>query len=108
MEEPTPVDLKRRMRSERERKPHFVYEFYDRTGQALYVGCTVDIPTRLRAHMTKHWWAFVHDVRFVRYQDRLSGMTAELERIRDLQPLYNVQATDWGNEQVRERHRRSV
>lgn len=109
MAEPIPTEWKRQRRAERDAKPHYVYELTDRSGQALYVGVTSDLPARLRAHAAKSWWPYVHDMRIHRHEDRVAGIAAELNRIHDLQPLFNVQATEWGNERVRESlNRRAV
>ena len=109
MAEPIPTEWKRQRRFERDAKPHYVYELFDRSGQALYVGVTSDLPARIRSHSSKPWWPHVHDMQVRRHEDRVAGIKAELDRIHDLQPLYNVQATEWGNERVREvRNRRAV
>jgi len=74
--------------------PHHVYEFYDRSGQALYVGCTVDLARRLAHHAMSEWWVDVVETYSNRYVNRVTARNEELKLIHDLQPLHNTQGTE--------------
>lgn len=99
----TPV---RRPRPELGRLPHVVYEFYDKDGRPLYVGCTSGFPSRLGAHASKHWWAAVAEIHAVTYSNAAEGYDVERDLIQRLQPFYNVQGADAGAESARDGHRR--
>lgn len=36
--------------------PHFVYRAWDATGRLLYVGCSLDVPSRLKSHKRAPWF----------------------------------------------------
>jgi hypothetical protein len=72
-------------------KKHFVYEFYDAKGDALYVGCTSDPGRRFIQHSSQPWWAKVADMSMSAYPDREMGLIREAHRIRKLEPLWNIQ-----------------
>lgn len=99
---PTPV----RSDAHLTRMPHFVYEFYDRDGDPVYVGVTVNLADRLRTHQASEMWREVAEVRSALYPDRRSGQDAEAHAIRELQPRWNFQHTERASEAARERHRR--
>lgn len=98
---PTPVRDLEHLR----RKPHFVYEFYDLTGDAVYVGCTVNLADRLRTHQASEMWREVAEVRSTLHSDRDWAMSVEARLIRELQPRWNFQCTERASEAARERHR---
>jgi excinuclease UvrABC nuclease subunit len=101
--DPMPV---RRRRPELDRLPHTVYEFYDKDDRPLYVGCTVNLPSRMASHASKHWWQDVTAIHATVYADAHEGYAAERDLITELQPFYNVQCTEVGAEKAREGHRR--
>lgn len=74
---------------------HYVYTFWDAEDRALYVGCTSNIPQRIRTHLREREW-FVDVARFdvSVYPDGLTAYTAEAARIKELQPLYNALHTE--------------
>lgn len=37
--------------------PAWVYRVYDVWGRLIYVGATLDLPSRLNSHRTNAWWA---------------------------------------------------
>ena len=75
-------------------QPHHVYEFYDRSGQALYVGCTSNLARRLTHHSMSAWWEDVVETYSNRYVNRAIARTEELRLIHELQPLHNAQGTE--------------
>lgn len=70
---------------------HFVYECYDYTGHALYVGCSSNPMRRLSDHAKKPWWHMVHEIRMTSYPNRVAGQTIELRLIHELEPQFNTQ-----------------
>lgn len=86
--------------------PHFVYEFYDRDGEPVYVGFTSNLPNRLLTHMGSEMWREVVDVRATWHPDRDSAQDAEKQAIRELRPRWNFQCTERASEATREQHRR--
>ncbi len=73
-------------------RPHALYRFYDRSDVLLYVGITVDLPTRLGNHQTdKPWWLDVARITGELLPSRREVFAAEQKAIRDEKPLYNVQ-----------------
>jgi hypothetical protein len=70
---------------------HALYRFYDRSDVLLYVGITVDLPTRMGNHQTdKPWWADVARMTVEHHASRADVLDAERQAIRDEKPLYNV------------------
>lgn len=71
---------------------HALYRFYDRTDVLLYVGITVDLPTRMKNHRKgKPWWTAVAHVKVEQYETREQALAAEREAIKNEHPLYNDQ-----------------
>lgn len=70
--------------------PGYVYEIYDRTGRAIYVGAAGDVSARLEGHYKTSWWAEqIHRVRAT-VHPRVGLTDAERRRIRDLRPRWNL------------------
>lgn len=86
--------------------PHFVYEFYDRDGDPVYVGCTMQLADRLRSHQASEMWREVAEVHSKLYLDRDEARGVETRLIRELQPRWNFQQTERASESAREQHRR--
>lgn len=73
-------------------RPHALYRFYDRTDVLLYVGITVDLPTRIKQHLSgKPWWSQVANMRVEHYPTRAEALEAERVAIETEGPLYNDQ-----------------
>lgn len=70
---------------------HVLYRFYNATGQLLYVGITMDPPTRFRGHAeAKEWWAQVSGITVENYQSRNELAAAERRAIQVERPLHNI------------------
>lgn len=83
-----------------------VYEFYDRDGDPVYVGCTVNLADRLQAHQRSEMWREVAEVHTQLYATQDEGYAAERRLIAELQPRWNFQSTERASEAAREQHRR--
>lgn len=74
------------------RKPHALYRFFDRTDALLYVGITLDFPTRMSSHRKeKPWWTLVDHITIEHFDNRLDAIAAERTAIKAENPLYNVE-----------------
>jgi len=62
-----------------------VYRLYDATGALLYIGCSRNLPARIKAHRCKPWGK---SVRFVLWEP--GDFDLEAYRIRTMAPLHNV------------------
>lgn len=72
-------------------KPHALYRFYDRADVLLYVGISVNLPTRINKHRaTKQWWAEIDHITIEHFPTRPEVLAAETQAIKDEQPLYNI------------------
>lgn len=70
--------------------PTFVYRFHNADGLLLYVGITLDPPTRWSNHGTdKVWWPEVADITAHRYPSRPDALIEEDRAIREERPVYN-------------------
>jgi predicted GIY-YIG superfamily endonuclease len=68
-----------------------VYRLYDGEGSLLYVGCTVDPATRLRAHRRRQpWWDEVVSSEVVWYSSMDQAADVEQHAILAERPVYNV------------------
>lgn len=73
-------------------RPHALYRFYGAGDILLYVGLTVDLPTRLNKHRSdKPWWTLVVRMTIEHHPDRISVEQAERHAIITERPLFNVQ-----------------
>jgi predicted GIY-YIG superfamily endonuclease len=82
-------------------RPHILYRFYDRTGVLLYIGITVDLGERMKAHAKdKLWWSDVdRSATRIEYLDnRRAALDAEREAIKAEKPLENDQHNEWVEE----------
>lgn len=69
-----------------------LYRFYSATGQLLYVGVTMNPPTRFKDHKRdKEWWSMVAGITVETYPDRAAVLDAECRAIKIEHPQYNVQ-----------------
>ena len=68
-----------------------LYRFFDGSGVLLYVGITIDPPSRFRAHgAVKEWWGQVRRIELEQFISRKAVLHAEREVIRSEGPLFNV------------------
>lgn len=91
---------------------HFVYRCYDVDGVLLYIGCTTDVPKRLKGHFTASastttsWWLSLfyadHTIEGP-FRGRDAGRAAESAAIRDEFPIFNQQSTGLPRHQVLQR-----
>jgi predicted GIY-YIG superfamily endonuclease len=73
-------------------KPHALYRFFDRTDVLLYVGISMDLPTRLRKHRReKPWWLEIAHIAIEPHESRADALAAEAAAIAEEKPLYNDQ-----------------
>lgn len=72
-------------------KPTVLYRAFDRHGQLLYVGITIDAQKRLKQHGWRSaWWPLCARVEQQIFADRRSALDAERDLIETLRPPYNV------------------
>lgn len=68
-----------------------MYRMYDDDGALLYVGCSVQWPTRLDEHAAaKHWWENVANVRVEHFADWPDALRAEALALANEGPLHNI------------------
>lgn len=79
---------------------HFVYRCYDKDGDLLYIGCTVDLKQRMADHRrgrqaASRWLAVFMDRYETEgpYRNRDAGREAERQAIQAERPLFNYQHT---------------
>ena len=77
-------------------EPTYVYHFYDRQGNLLYVGITNDTRRRWDQHATdKPWWHLVARKEKVLYSTREEAEKVEAHQIRTHRPMYNRAMNGW-------------
>ncbi len=70
---------------------YYVYEVYDRGGRPIYVGSTRGLQGRLEQHAAESWWAQqAAKVRARVVVGHREAKAAELARIRELHPRWNI------------------
>ena len=73
-------------------RPHSLYRFFGSEDVLLYIGLTVNLPTRLTSHATgKPWWHDVVRMSVQAYPDRAAVVEAERLAIIAEGPLHNIQ-----------------
>lgn len=74
-------------------RPTALYQFFDRSGSALYFGISVDPEQRWQDHVLAHWWKDVDPERttVTWLPDRNAALAAEAEAIRVGRPAHNRQ-----------------
>src|SRR5271155_2677532 len=73
------------------RLPHWLYRIYGAKDELLYIGITINLCRRLRAHRSSRDW-YQPDMICVKarvFSDYFSAADAEVESIRLLQPRFN-------------------
>lgn len=70
-------------------RPVHVYELFDADGRPLYVGQTVDVERRVRAHRCKEWGQQISRVESTAYPNRLEALEREKDLIRQERPKFN-------------------
>lgn len=83
--------------------PHYVYECYDATGRLMYVGCSKNVPARLKSHsQTQWWWPTFAKARAWVYPTQEIALAEEKRRIVELHPRWNTRdmapRTQWTRE----------
>lgn len=79
------------------RPPHaaFVYRAYDQHNRLLYIGCTIDVESRLKAHRkspkSAEWFPLVTSVEIEEFESKRLALDAEREAIHAERPLFNKQ-----------------
>jgi predicted GIY-YIG superfamily endonuclease len=74
-----------------ETSPHFVYELYAADETCLYVGCSLNVGSRIQVHVARSWWAEVDRIEAKLYPDFATGRAAVKVRIGLLKPVHNMQ-----------------
>lgn len=73
-----------------------VYRAFDRRGNTLYVGCSVDVQSRWRAHYSQTKWAKECEFMLVhQYGSRNPALHAEVDFIRRTNPIHNKKRDGW-------------
>lgn len=68
-----------------------LYRIYDAAGQLLYVGITIDPPTRFHRHEADQpWWSELARIDVVWYAERTLALQAEADAIISERPRYNI------------------
>lgn len=76
---------------DRWREPHWLYRFFDTSGDLLYIGVTHNPTQRLTTwRHTRGWFADVTSATWQLYADRGTALTAEMHAIRAERPRHNV------------------
>lgn len=74
-----------------EPQPQALYRFFDKYGELLYVGITMDLPARMGSHRReKPWWTDVAWIEIEHYDNRAAALDAEATAIKSEGPRYNV------------------
>lgn len=94
----------RRKTAARRDLPHAVYRMYSTDGTLLYIGCTYNVPVRLRGHIA--WLPQVASITLEWHANADEGLAAETRAIKAENPLYNVKDTPKARpaEYVRQQH----
>jgi len=75
-----------------------VYRLYDAEGSLLYVGCTVDPWTRLKAHRRRQpWWDEVVDAEVIWFLSVELAADVEQQAIFTESPVYNIAMGRYGH-----------
>jgi len=70
---------------------HALYRFWAADGTLLYIGLTMNPPTRFKAHSKdKEWWLLVASVTFEHFPTRDALVAAERAAIEQERPVHNV------------------
>ena len=72
----------------------YVYTLLASDGTVLYVGCTDSLGRRLGQHKYKPWWPEVARVESDTYPSLEVGREMETQRIREMQPVHNIDFTE--------------
>lgn len=68
-----------------------LYRMYDAEGVLLYVGISMNAPSRIKQHRRdKHWWDDVARITITQYDDPAEAARAELEAILAEHPIDNI------------------
>lgn len=68
----------------------YVYKFYDKNDLLLYVGCSLDLLTRIAGHQSSSkWFKKVKTIRIETFSDKKTARKKERNLIESLQPKHN-------------------
>lgn len=71
--------------------PHVVYVAFDADDRVLYVGCSHNLPQRMRRHrQTSPWHSLVARMETTEFPDMAEAETVERDKIQALRPIWNV------------------
>lgn len=85
---------------------HTIYRIYDASGVLLYLGCTVNVEQRLKAHRRKPWWPQVARVTTEGpFPGVIAGQSAEDAYIDAEKPLYALNRRQVGERAAAATHR---
>lgn len=68
-----------------------LYRMFDDESNLLYVGISLDVIKRVKAHQKKYWWNEVVNIRLERFNSKEELMAAEILAIKNEGPKYNIQ-----------------
>lgn len=75
-----------------------VYRAFDASGRLLYVGCTVELESRLKAHSSSaQWWLFHDRVESEWFSSHDVALEAEAAAIHAEHPRWNMQGRSEGH-----------
>lgn len=70
---------------------HTLYRMFDTDGALIYVGCTLDLPTRMKFHQQQSWWSpQYHSMTTETYPNRPEAHAAEIAAIAVENPRWNI------------------
>ena len=70
-----------------------VYVVLDQYSSVLYIGQTLNLAARIKAHHGKPWWAEVAKIQVTHFLDRGEAMEFERASIERLKPRHNTYGT---------------
>jgi hypothetical protein len=74
----------------------YLYRAFNRDGDLLYIGSSVQVDGRIRHHyLNAPWWFVASRFTFVRYPDEASARQAEVDAIGSEHPRWNVRHRAW-------------
>lgn len=74
--------------------PSYVYRIFAEDGLLLYIGSTLDLPTRLQRHSYgAKWFPLAHRVELEEFESREAALVAEREAVRRENPAGNAKWT---------------
>jgi len=81
-----------------------LYRFYNKGGELLYVGISLNYVKRLKDHQGQKWIDEAVDLKMQKFKTRDEAIAAELLAIIKENPLHNIQHNDSGYDQPTEQY----